>query len=193
MPFYGWRSFKKTTFPETAWTVEHGELRLAAGSKAGDILTDQTFWNFDLSWEWKIPPGANNGLKYFITEERSGPIGHEYQMIDDLAVKESADGGEHSTAAFYEVLPPAKAKTLQKPGDWNRSRILVQGDHVEHWLNGQKVLEYTLGSPQVLQAVQDSKFKSVPGFGLKLKGHILLTCHNDPVAYRNIKLRELDP
>lgn len=188
---HGWRSFKKQTFPKKGWTVENGELRLEARSGAGDIITDQTFKDFDLQWDWKIEPGGNNGLKYFITEDRNGAIGHEYQMIDDPAEKESADGGKHSTASFYDVLPPAKEKPLKPPGEWNHSRVLVQGNHVEHWLNGKKVLEYELGSDQVLQAVQNSKFRSVPGFGTKIQGHILLTYHNDPVAYRNIKIREL--
>jgi hypothetical protein len=187
----GWRGFKKDAFPEKGWIVEGGELRLQAGSKAGDIVTESTFSDFDVSWEWKLPPGANNGLKYFISEERSGAIGHEYQMIDDASVKESANGGERSTASFYEVLPPAKDKPLKKPGEWNHSRILVHGNHVEHWLNGRKVLEYELGSEEVLKAVQNSKFRTVPGFGTKLKGHILLTYHHDPVAYRNIKIREM--
>ncbi len=187
----GWHSFKKTTFPAKGWTVVDGELRLAANSKAGDIVTDQTFSDFDLVWEWKIEPGGNNGVKYFITEERSSAVGHEYQMIDDPAEKESADGGKHSTASFYDVLPPAKDKPLKKTGEWNLSRVLVQGNHVEHWLNGKKVLEYELGSDQVLEAVQKSKFRSVPGFGTKIRGHILLTEHHDAATFRNIKIREL--
>jgi hypothetical protein len=183
----GWRSFKKSTFPEKGWIVRDGELQLEAGSKAGDIVTEQTFSDFDLSWDWKIPPAANNGVKYFITEKRDGAIGHEYQMIDDKDEKV----GKHSTASFYEVLPPASELPPHPPGQWNHSRVLVRGNHVEHWLNGKKVLEYELGSPEVLAAVQKSKFKAVPGFGTKIRGHILLTYHNDPVSYRNIKIREL--
>lgn len=183
----GWRGFGKPGFPSQGWIVADGELRLQAGSKAGDIITVDKFRDFDLTWEWKLPRGANNGLKYFILEERGQPIGHEYQMIDDVAGHDS--GPKHSTASFYDVLPPAADKPLQPPGEWNLSRVLVQGQRVEHWLNGRKVLEYTLGSESVLAAVQASKFKSVPGFGTKVEGHILLTYHHDPVAYRNIKIR----
>lgn len=187
----GWRGFKKSSFPEKGWVVKEGELQLEAGSKAGDIVTEDTFSDFDLSWEWKIPRGANNGIKYFILEERGSAIGHEYQMIDD---KEGHDtGAKHSTASFYDVLAPAEEKPLKDPGQWNHSRVLVQGNHVEHWLNGRKVLEYELGSEEVLKAVQASKFKSVAGFGEKQKGRILLTYHNDPVSYRNIKIRPLSP
>ncbi len=185
----GWRGFKKSTFPEKGWAVKDGELQLEAGSKAGDIITEEKFSEFDLTWEWKIPKGANNGLKYFILEERGQAIGHEYQMIDD---KDGHDSGpKHSTASFYDVLAPAGDKGLKPPGEWNLSRVLVQGNHVEHWLNGRKVLEYELGSEAVLKAVQASKFKSVPGFGQRQNGHILLTYHSDPVSYRNIKIRPL--
>jgi hypothetical protein len=185
----GWRSFKKSTFPEKGWKAEQGELRLEGGSKAGDIVTEDTFSDFDLTWEWKIPKGANNGVKYFILEERGEAIGHEYQMIDEEADPKMPD--KYKTASFYDVLPPAKDKPLKPPGEWNLSRVLVQGNHVEHWLNGKKVLEYELGSEQVLSAVQKSKFKTVDGFGKKQKGRILLTYHNDPVSYRNIKIHPL--
>jgi hypothetical protein len=187
----GWRSFGKQTFPQKGWVIKDGELQLEPGSKAGDIITEEKFSDFDLTWEWKIPKGANNGIKYFILEERGQAVGHEYQMIDD---KEGHDyGPKHSTASFYDVLPPRDLSASKPPGEWNLSRVLVQGNHVEHWLNGKKVLEYELGSPEVLAAVQKSKFKSVAGFGKKQNGHILLTYHNDPVSYRNIKIRRLNP
>jgi Domain of Unknown Function (DUF1080) len=186
----GWRGFKKDGFPEKGWAVKDGELQLEANSKAGDIITKEKFSEFDLTWEWKIPPGANNGIKYFILEERGQALGHEYQMIDEPADKKMAP--KHRTASFYEVLPPAEDKPMKPPGEWNHSRVLVRGNQVEHWLNGKKVLEYELGSEAVLKAVQNSKFKTVEGFGKRQKGHILLTYHNDPVSYRNIKIRPLD-
>lgn len=185
----GWRSFGKQTFPEKGWAVKDGELQLEPGSKAGDIISEEKFSEFDLTWEWKIPKGANNGLKYFILEERREAIGHEYQMIDD---KDGHDyGAKHSTASFYDVLPPMVPDAAKPPGEWNRSRVLVQGNHVEHWLNGKKVLEYELGSDEVLAAVQKSKFKRVEGFGKRQNGHILLTYHSDSVSYRDIKIRPL--
>jgi hypothetical protein len=187
----GWRSFGKQNFPEKGWMVKDGELQLVAGSKAGDIITEEKFSDFDFTWDWKIPPGANNGIKYFILEERRQAVGHEYQMIDDKGGRDS--GGKHSTASFYDVLAPTDLTASKPPGEWNHSRVLVQGNHVEHWLNGKKVLEYELGSEEVLKAVQKSKFKSVEGFGKKQNGHILLTYHNDPVSYRNIKIRPLSP
>lgn len=188
---HGWRGFKKTSFPEKGWTVKDGELQLQAGSKAGDIVTEEKFSEFDLTWEWKLPKGANNGIKYFILEERGSALGHEYQMYDPRNGERVAP--KHKTASFYDVLPPTVEPQLKPAGEWNQSRVLVQGNHVEHWLNGTKVLEYELGSETVLAAVQKSKFKEVQGFGQRQNGHILLTYHNDPVSYRNIKIRKLSP
>src|SRR5207302_7387734 len=127
------------------------------------------------------------GVKYFISEERAQAVGHEYQMIDDASVKNP----KYSTASFYDVLPPKADKPLKPPGEINHSRVIVQGNHVEHWLNGAKVLEYELGSEQVKAGVAKSKFKDVPGFGTKMKGHILLTEHHDEACFRNVKIREI--
>jgi hypothetical protein len=183
----GWRGFKKQTFSEKGWVVEDGCLKKVANVQGGDIITTSTFSDFDLRWEWRIPAKANNGIKYFITEERSGAIGHEYQMIDEGTVS----AGKHSTASFYDVLPPSKTDATKPPGEWNQSRVFVKGNRVEHWLNGARVLEYELGSEGVKAAVAASKFKDVKGFGEKLKGHILLTDHRDEACFRNVKIREL--
>jgi hypothetical protein len=184
----GWRGFKKEGPPKQGWVIEDGCLKKMAKVTGGDIITVDEFWDFDFQWEWRIPPKANNGIKYFITEERGSAIGHEYQMIDDSLVRNPKD----QTASFYDVLPPTAEKTpLKAPGQWNHSRVLVRGNHVEHWLNAVKVLEYELGSEEVKAAVAKSKFKSVPGFGTKIKGHILLTDHRDEASFRNLKIRPL--
>jgi hypothetical protein len=182
----GWRSFKKQSFPAQGWVVEDGCLKKVAKQRGGDIITVDEFNDFDLEWDWRLAPRANNGVKYFITEERNSAIGHEYQMIDDALIRNP----KGSTASFYEVLPPSPDKPLNPPGQWNHSRILVQGNHVEHWLNGAKVLAYELGSEPVKAGVAKSKFKDVKGFGTKIKGHILLTDHTDECCFRNIKVRE---
>ena len=188
----GWRNFKKKEPPKQGWVVEAGILRKVSTASGGDIITDQTFDDFDLQWEWRISRKGNNGIKYFITEERGSAIGHEYQMIDDEGNSDGKIGPKHQTASFYDVLPPRQdLKPLKLPGEWNHSRVLVQGNHVEHWLNGTKVLEYELGSDLVKSEVAKSKFKSVAGFGTHIKGHILLTDHQDECWFRNIKIREL--
>jgi hypothetical protein len=183
----GWRNFKKQTFPDKGWVVEDGCLKHVANGGGGHIITTGQFDDFELQWEWRIPPRGNNGLKYFITEEGAGAIGHEYQLIDDAFVKRDTS----STASFYEVLAPKAGKPLKAPGEWNHSKILVRGNHVEHWLNGAKVLEFELGSDQVKAGVAKGKYKGVPGYGTKIKGHILLTDHRDEASFRNLKIREL--
>ncbi|HZQ45503.1 MAG TPA: DUF1080 domain-containing protein, partial [Verrucomicrobiae bacterium] len=130
----------------------------------------------------------NNGIKYLVTETRPSARGHEYQMIDDAIV---AGKPVQSTASFYDVLAPDPKKPLKPVGEWNHSRVLVQGNHVEHWLNGKKVLQYELGSPELKAAIAQSKFKKAPGFGDKIKGPIMLTEHHDAASFRNIKIREL--
>ena len=183
----GWRGYRKTGFPDRGWVIEDGVLKKVAGVRGGDIITVEPFDDFELSWEWRIAAGGNSGVKYFILEAGGSAVGHEYQMIDDSRVRDP----KGSTGSFYDVLPPQPGKRPPRIGDWNTSRIIVQGDHVEHWLNGEKVLEYELGSPAVLAAVAKSKFRDVKGFGAKRRGHVLLTDHTDEACFRNLKLREL--
>ena len=184
----GWRGFKKPAFPAHGWVIEDGWLH-CLGKGGGDIIPDAEFDDFELEWEWKVAPGANSGVKYFITESRDAPVGHEYQMIDDArGLSASQRGGKKATAAFYDVLKPTSVPT-KPPGEVNQSRILVRGNHVEHWLNGVKVLEYECGSDAVKAAVAQSKFKDTPGFGNKIKCHILLQDHNSEVWFRNLKIR----
>jgi len=185
----GWRGYRKQEFPKQGWVVEAGCLKKVAGVKGGDIVTEAEFEDFELAWEWKLPPKANNGVKYLVLEPRPGAPGHEYQMIDDSLVGNPLQ----RTASFYEVLPPGPNTKPKPMGEWNTSRIQVRGKHVEHWLNGEQVLAYELGSPEVKAGVAKSKFKNAPGFGEKCKGRIMLTDHNDEAWYRNLKVREFPP
>ncbi len=187
----GWRSFKQATFPSKGWVVEDGWLH-CLGKGGGDIISDGQYDQFELQWDWKLAPRGNSGVKYFVTDARSSALGHEYQMLDDQANPDAAAGqGKHVTASFYDVLKPAVAPPEKPIGEINHSRILVKGDHVEHWLNNVKVLEYECGSESVKAAVAKSKFRNTPGFGNRLRGHFLLQDHGTEVWFRNIKLRDL--
>jgi hypothetical protein len=185
----GWRGYGQTAFPTNGWVVEDGCLHLLPQSRAGDIITVRKFNDFEFEWEWRIAPKGNNGIKYLVTENRPGAPGHEYQMIDDSTVSDP----RQQTAAFYGVLAAQANKPLKRPGEWNQSRVLVCGNHVEHWLNGAKVLAYELASPEVKAAVAVSKFQNAPGFGEKITGHLLLTYHSDETWFRNLRIRELLP
>ena len=186
----GWRSFKKQSFPVKGWAVEDGWLH-CMGKGGGDIITDAQFGDFELQWDWKQASDGNSGLKYFIIETRPTAIGHEYQMIDDEREPDAKLAeGKRVTASFYDVLAPTTKPPTKPPGEINHSRILVKGNHVEHWLNDAKVLEYECGSEPVKAAVAKSKFKNTPDFGEKTRGHILLQDHNSEVWFRNLKLRE---
>jgi len=182
----GWRGYRKKEFPKQGWVIEDGCLKKVARVSGGDIVTEAEFEDFEFAWEWKLPPKANNGVKYLVLESRPGAPGPEYQMIDDTLMGNPLQ----KTASFYEVLPPGPNAKPKPMGEWNQSRIVVRGNHVEHWLNGEKVLAYELGSPEVKAGVAKSKFKNAPGFGEKCRGRILLTDHNDEAWYRNLKVRE---
>jgi hypothetical protein len=182
----GWRGYGKTSFPADGWAVKDGCLVKLDGERGGNIVTEAEFNDFEFEWEWKLPPKANNGVKYLVTESRPSAPGHEYQMVDDSTVRDPRS----KTATFYDVLPLAVKSPVKPPGEWNSSRILVRGNHVEHWLNGIKVVEYELGSAEVKAAVAKTKFKDEPGFGEKIKGRLMLTDHGDEAWFRNMRIRE---
>jgi hypothetical protein len=187
----GWHTFKKDSFPAHGWIIEDGWLH-CLGRQGGDVVSDGLYDQFELTWEWKLEPGGNSGLKYFVTDDRKSALGHEYQMLDDNL---NPDGklahGKRVTASFYDVLAPTVKPPTRPLGEINQSRVVVQGNHVEHWLNGVKVLEYECGSEALKQAVAQSKFKNLPDFADRLKGHILLQDHESNVWFRNIKIRVL--
>jgi len=191
----GWRAYKRPDSTGTRWVVKDNLLCLAPGDStdtrgARDIVTTKAFSQFELSWDWRASEGGNSGLKYFVLEDRDSAIGHEYQLIDDAKHPDAKIGPHRQTAALYDVLPATNRPT--KPvGEWNTSRVVVKGNDVEHWLNGTKVLSYTLDSPALKAAIAKSKFKDVERFGKPQNGLILLQDHGDAVCYRNVKVRPI--
>ena len=190
----GWRGYKKPDAAGLRWKVDDGALSLPAqtapGTRSGDIISKDTFEQFELTFDWRIAPGGNSGVKYFILEDLDSAIGHEYQVIDDERHADAKIGPHRQTAAFYDVLPAAD-RPIKPAGEWNTTRIVVRGQTVEHWLNGKKVLQYELGSPALKAAVAKSKFKGIARFGTRQNGHILLQDHGNQVWFRSIKIRRL--
>ena len=182
----GWRRFAKQEAPGSGWVVEKdGTLHLLPGAKGGDIIHTNQFTNFELQWEWRLAPKANNGVKYLVSETRPNSPGPEYQMVDDATMEP-----RHQTASLYDILPP-ETLASNPVGEWNSSRIVIRGKHVEHWLNGKRTVQYELESPELRDAISKSKFKNVAGFDKKITGHILLTDHHDEAWYRNIRIRPI--
>jgi hypothetical protein len=191
----GWRGYKQRDAARTRWRVQDGMLTVPANDGkdtrgAMDLITTETFDQFELTLEWRVSPGGNSGVKYFVLEDMDSAIGHEYQIIDDERHADAKLGPERQTAAFYDVLA-ASSRPIRPAGEFNQSRIIVNGRTVEHWLNGTRVLRYELGSPALAAAVDDSKFKGITRFGKLQKGHILLQDHGDAVWYRNIRIRRI--
>jgi hypothetical protein len=192
---HGWRGYKKTDTADTRWKVENGLVTIPGtgeGDTKGqrDLITDATYDQFDIRWDWKIAEGGNSGLKYFVLEDQPSAIGHEYQMIDDERHPDAKIGPHRQTAALYDVFPAAD-RPLKKAGEWNNSEVIVKGNHVEHWLNGKRVLQYELDSPELRAAIAKSKFKDVARFGKLQKGHILIQDHGDQVWFRNLRIKSL--
>jgi len=189
----GWRGYRQPDASKTRWKVEAGMLTVNPGDGgdtrgARDLITVGTYDNFELEFDWKVSPGGNSGVKYFILEDRESAIGHEYQIIDDLKHPDAKIGAHRQTAAFYDVLA-ASNRPLKPAGEFNQSRVVVDGRNVEHYLNGTRVLQYELSSPALQAAIDKSKFKGIERFGKPQKGHILLQDHGDRVWYRTVRIR----
>jgi len=206
--FDGWRGLGYDSVPTAHWKIENGTIRkladgqvprLADGQPAagGDLMTRDTFRDFELTWEWKISRAGNSGVKYNVSEEISmagapnhAALGFEYQMLDD-SLHEDNKVPSHRAGALYDLIPPNPNKVLAPVGEWNASRIVFRGNHGEHWLNGRKVVDFDLGTPVMDSLLKASKYRDIKGFADKRAGHIVLQDHVDEVFFRSIKIRRL--
>jgi hypothetical protein len=175
--------------PGPGWKVDQGILKKIGGIPGGNIITRKKYKDFHLIWEWRISAKGNNGIKYLVDENRKNAPGPEFQMLDDSGHPDGKKGENRQTGALYDIFPPAADKLLKPVGEWNRSRVIVRGNHVEHWVNGSPVISYELGSPELEAAIAKSKFKDAKDFGKKIEGHIMLTDHGDECSFRNMKIR----
>jgi hypothetical protein len=203
----GWHSTHGPDFPATGWEVKDGLLSVTEhggeeGGNAGDILSTRKYGNFELSVDFRITPGANSGIKYFVdpafTPGNGGhgsDVGFEYQILDDALHPDAKKGrdGDRTVASLYDLIPATTSKPIRPVGQWNTARIVIRGTHGEHWLNGVKVVEYDRDTPEFRALVAASKFHIYPHFGEANDGYLLLQDHGFPVSFRNIKIRELPP
>jgi hypothetical protein len=194
----GWRGYAHTNFPAHGWVVEDGTLKNVGkngrqGSGGGDLVSTRKFEDFDFKFDWRISPGGNSGVKYFVREGKTGKsgVGFEYQILDDDANPDGANGPNRQAGALYYLIAPNKAKHLAPVGEWNHSEIIVRGNHAEHWLNGARIVSFEIKSPEMAAAIAKSKFKNVAGFGEKMPTVLLLQDHGDTVWFRNLKVRAL--
>jgi hypothetical protein len=207
--FRGWRALGLPNVPTGIWAVEDGAIRRLIGGKGPvqadgqpltgmDLITDERFLNFEFSWEWKVAETGNSGVKYNVDEAlstsmapRNAAKGWEYQMLDDV---KAADNklATHRAGSLYDMLPAPDTKKLNPPGQWNRSKIVFVGNRGEHWLNGEKVVAFEIGSAVFDSAFAKSKYKSYPTwFPVRRAGQIVLQDHDGGVWFRDIKIREI--
>ncbi len=186
----GWVGIGTTEFPAKGWSASDGTLRHEKGGGGGDLVTAQNHLNFELSWEWKIGEAGNSGVKYNLPNPAKN-VGFEFQMLDDAKHPDAKRGTIHQTGALYDLIEPDAARKTKPAGEWNQSRLLVDGAHVEQWLNGAMTLSFEIGSPDLLERVAKSKYAKVNGFGIKTSSPILLQDHGDEVVFRDLKIRDL--
>jgi hypothetical protein len=206
----GWRGLGRDSVPTMHWRVEDGAIRKVASGDVpvapdgqpvagGDLMTEDAFRDFEMAFDWRVAPGANSGIKYNVSEEismrnppRHAALGFEYQVLDDDGHPD-ARNRTHRAGDLYNLIESNDRKALRPVGEWNEARIVFVGNRGEHWLNGEKILEYEMGTARMDSLFAQSKWNDIPEFIERREtGHIVLQDHNDDVWFRNIRIRELD-
>jgi hypothetical protein len=192
----GWRSYNDDSFPEEGWVVNDGMLTVVSNGGGGDIITENKYGNFELKLEWRVEKAGNSGIFYRAMEQPTQPIywsAPEMQILDNENHPDAERGedGNRKAGSLYDLIP-AKPQNANPHGEWNSVKIVADGPNIEHWQNGEKVLEYQLWTNEWYEMIRNSKFVEHPEFGDARKGYIGLQDHSDRVDFRNIKIKVLD-
>ncbi len=188
-----WRGYLRTDFPTGGWALTDGTIKTIVGGDQCNIITKSIYSDFDLELEWKVSPGGNSGVFYQVIEDsgmgtwESAP---EMQVLDD-DLHHDGENPKTSAGSLYALIAPQN-KVLRPVGEFNKARIIVKGNYVEHWLNDVKILAYDLESDSLKSLIADSKFKDLPQFAKAKEGHIALQHHGQEVWFRNIKIKPLN-
>jgi hypothetical protein len=192
----GWHLFNKPGEIKN-WTVQDGALVCLGAAKdahGGDLVSDKEYGNFELSWEWKVDKGSNSGVMYHVIEspEYKAPYetGPEYQVIDDAGFPQKLEPWQMA-GADYAMTQANQKKKLMPAGEWNTSKIIYNRGHVEHWLNGEKIVEFERSSDDWKAKRANGKWKDYPGYASVQKGRIALQDHGNKAYYRNITIKVL--
>jgi 3-keto-disaccharide hydrolase len=192
------RGYGMPGFPDQAWKIEDSALVAQTGTPNIDLVTKDEYKNFELELEWKVSPAGNSGVFYHVHENLAHQSGNgnspnwldnfEMQILDDIHFNDTA--AIRSAGSLYDLIIPVN-KHLKPVGEYNEAKLIVNGNHVEHWLNGYKVVEYEIGSPEMTRLLAESKFKNNPGYGTSPNGLIMFQHHGQKVWLRKIKIRVL--
>ncbi len=198
--FNGWRGIYQESFPSQGWIIEAGELicrgnEMPDSLRGGDIITEQKYQSFELKCEFKIKDKANSGIKYFVDESLKSSskhgLGLEYAILDNENWPYDKPDYNRTCGSLYDLVrAPVNAK-VKPMGEWNECRIIVDGNHIEHWLNSVKTVDIEKNSDKYYQLLQKSKYANIKGWGEFKNGHILLQDEGPRTSFRNIKIREL--
>ena len=187
----GMRGYKMDSFPSSSWEIENGSLKTIPGSKGVDIISVKKYQDFELELDWKLGPGGNSGVFYFATEDGDyiWQSALEMQVLDNLAHVDRLDPVT-SAGALYGLMAPEE-EVVRPIGQYNQIKVRSLNNHIEHWLNGKKILEFEYGSKLFKELVSNSKFRDMPFFGKASSGHIGLQGDHGEVWYKNIRIRKL--
>ncbi|GEO09072.1 3-keto-disaccharide hydrolase [Segetibacter aerophilus] len=192
------RGYNMQTFPQDAWKVEDGALATQTGVPNIDLVTKEAYKNFELDFDWKVSKAGNSGVFFHMKETLAHQSGNgnspnwldnfEFQLLDDINFNDTA--AIRSAGSLYDLIIPTN-KTLKPVGDYNTAKLIVKGNHVEHWINGKKVVQYEMNSPAMTTLLAKSKFSKNPDYGKSPDGLIMLQHHGQKVWFKNIKVKRL--